>query len=121
MAYRLPNFNILCDIYFHNLWPTSPRFVNVPCQLRHPEHVTSGQGTGSQDERAPMMLLLLPKLTDVRDSWSTSPGHGDIVVCPAGTTRSYYVEYVDDVAKGFLNEYRVAYLFKQGAWVAPVP
>lgn len=57
------------------------------------------------------MYLLLPALTDIRDAACAS-GYTDIVEVPDGSGRWYSVEYVDDVAKGFTNEYRVAVLSK---------
>ena len=77
------------------------------------------------DEDALTMQLLLPKLTDVRAGWNG--GSPDLVEVPTGTHRFYLVGYVDDVAKGYANEYRiaiVAYLSAGAAAfgiAAPVP
>jgi hypothetical protein len=66
------------------------------------------------------MELLVEKGTDIRDGSATV--RGDTVECPAGTGRFYRVGYVDDVAKGFPNEYRVALLSKRGpSWPTPIP
>jgi hypothetical protein len=65
------------------------------------------------------MFLLLPPGTDIR---SGVLGTADDVEVPAGSGRFYEVEFVDDVGKGFANEYRVALLIQTTAWGAwPLP
>jgi hypothetical protein len=51
------------------------------------------------------MFLCLPKLTDVRPRGSIS--FHDNVEVPAGSGRLYQAVAVDDVGKGFFNEYRI--------------
>jgi len=67
-----------------------------------------------------MAYLLLPAGTDVQ-STAENPLGGDTVECPAGSGRFYGVWHVDDVAKGFANEYRVAVLQKYPGWPVPIP
>jgi hypothetical protein len=72
--------------------------------------------------------VLFPKLTDIRAIWN---GVGtDIIELPAGSKRFYSVIHVDDVGKGFSNEYRLALAFYDengngtlagGPFPAPVP
>jgi hypothetical protein len=68
--------------------------------------------------------LLLPAGTDIRD-WACWDGlamdQPDVVEAPRGTGRYYTVIQVDDVAKGFPNEYRVAFIAKGAYWPIPIP
>jgi hypothetical protein len=127
MGFRLPTFNIMA-----NLWknPNDPSFgppdVAVGCQLRAPGKQSVSLTT---DPLAPTSLLvewelLLPAGTDIADAFSSAFGVGDVVEVPAGSTRYYWVEIVDDVARGFPNEYRIAYIrktFDFGLWPRPIP
>jgi hypothetical protein len=74
--------------------------------------------------------LLIPKLSDVRD-WS-SGGQADMIECPAASGRWYQVAIVDDVGKGFSNEYRLVWMlqayqqldptrFAGLQWPVPIP
>lgn len=66
------------------------------------------------------MSLLVPKLTDIRGGQDINGG--DYVEVPAGTGRLYAVDFVDDVGKGFTNEYRDASIFAlRGKWTPPYP
>jgi len=125
MAYKVPTFNILCNIW-HGLAPGTvptgpPDIANQTCQLRAPGHSIGeipGVANREQDFWMPGWALLVPKLTDVRDEFSgTFP---DVVECPAGSGRLYLAKHVDDVGKGFANEYRTAYLMKM-AFPNPIP
>ncbi len=64
-------------------------------------------------------MLLLPAGSDIRD-YSTSSGD-DFAECPSGSGRLYRVKYVDDVARGFPNEYRIAFVIKYVPWPTPNP
>lgn len=111
MAYRVPTFNISCAIW---------RNLGIGKVYAAPDDVTDcalSPGRRSMlltldpaelDEDALAMELLLPKLTDVRASWNAAGP--DLVEVPTGTHRFYQVGYVDDVAKGYANEYRIALL-----------
>jgi hypothetical protein len=65
-----------------------------------------------------VMELLLPALTDVRGAIT---GNQDIVEVPAGSGRFYSVAFVDDVGKGFGNEYRFALIQQLAPWPVPTP
>jgi hypothetical protein len=75
------------------------------------------------------MFILLPKGTNVQDFDSANLNLCDIIECPAGSRRWYFIEWVDDVAKGFPTEYRAAngvhpvqHLGAMAAaWLWPVP
>lgn len=124
MGFRLPTMPLFCDIYTGIAGPAlppGPVRLHIKCQLRflrsaNVEGAISQQGTNG------MMLLVMP-LTDIR-----MKGFGtfaDVVECPSGTGRFYTVSGVDDVAKGFPNEYRAATMWslnnRLGAWPFPYP
>ena len=126
MAFEIPTFNILCNIfpctglgYLVDMVGGTPRLANQPCNLAHGRRVavTSTGGTTLPGIPQMTMGLLLPALTDIRgpqDNISAAQPEtgivGDYVECPSGTGRWYGVAAVDDVGKGFANEYRYAAL-----------
>lgn len=134
MAFSLPTFNLVCNIHSGDVWPPPPMRLSSPCNLAMGRRVNqlnepSSGGAGFPIGVGP--LLLLPAGTDIRDA---SCGLvTDLVECPAGSGRWYQTGLVDDAAKGFSNEYRVAYLLKiyegvSGAgswpgllWPTPIP
>jgi hypothetical protein len=128
MAYRVPTFNIKCNIW-HNPWPVPgspgmrpPDLGNVECQLTYGRRMQliQTQATADIEEYTLGMNLLLPKRTDVRGP--NGPSGGDLVEVPAGTGRYYLVYGVDDVGRGFSNEYRTAGIqCKAGSWPEPYP
>jgi len=74
--------------------------------------------------------VLCPPGTDIRDV--SCSARADLVEIPSGSGRWYLIADVDDVAKGFPNEYRSANLWKVfggngttllnfPAWLAPIP
>jgi len=126
VSFKPPNFNLTCNIWRNSagiltMPPAGPpALANQPCQLRI---VWSGCWAGST-LGAPVVLLLLPALTDVRP---LQPGgiRADAVECPAGSGRFYSVTGVDDQHKGFPNEYRFATMAtnpnRVGYWPVPTP
>lgn len=116
--FTLPTFNLTVNVWTAPAAPPAAPTFNVACQLRGQGNRSSGQDS-TLTSRPFLWLLLVPKLTDLRDGY-TALG-ADIVECPAGSGRYYDVEAVDDVAKGFLNEYRLAVIRKRGTWAVPIP
>lgn len=117
MAFRVPTMLLDCNIWHPPNGPPGLPDLTVKCQLRYP----GTQSTG-QDPSAGWVFLweaLFPPRTAVNDSYTT-PG-SDLVEIPAGTGRLYTVMMVDDVARGFPNEYRIAYIMKQAPWPTPIP
>lgn len=132
MSFSVPTFNLTCGI--HTVTPPS----NYDLRLQSACNLAMGKRTawpfgGSAIDSANVGFtaqLLLPALTDVRDS---SGGHvADVVEVPIGSGRFYQVQMVDDVGKGFPNEYRFATLAKIWAfgdwipynvpnWPIPIP
>lgn len=108
MAFRLPTFNLRVNIWH----PGTP--VTFPPDVEAFANLTPGRRTiqvplGSSQtpvEVALLMESLLPALTDVRNP-TVGPTYGHMEI-PSGSGRMYFVLAVDDVAKGFPNEHRIA-------------
>jgi len=116
---KVPTFNLTCNIWF-GAAPGPPiglpNLAAVPCQLQLGERVPV------QSNQLFCEYILLPKLTDV----AATPRalllpNADIVECPAGSLRYYVVMMVDDVGKGFANEYRQAMVQHAAGWPVPTP
>lgn len=131
MAYRLPSFNLVCNIsqagnaaYPPSVKPTMPyRLSGVACSLVYGQRVNMIDGftATSSAISALSMCLLLPALTDIRSAQNNA-GRLDCVECPAGSGRWYWVQAVDDIAKGWPNEHRTALLFQMSqTWPIPYP
>lgn len=108
--YQLPNFNL--DV---NLWRV-PATVEDPPTLQFKANLSRGSRifqipvyANGLNSLTSQMILLCPKLTDIRPS--DTEEWRDVVEVPAGSGRYYGVAAVDDTAKGFPNEYRHAELF----------
>lgn len=126
MAFRVPVFNISVNIWNNPAIPPGPASLTLLAQLRQPKAqagVLYPDITGS-GVLIPAWELLIPVGTDIRDEWSSGIASYDVVEAPAGTGRFYTVALVDDVARGFTNQYRLAYLMKTvlyGFWGPPIP
>lgn len=134
--FDLPQFPLTADIYSMFVgYDFNDRFfrATVSCQLRGFGPALK-VGWSAQfklfTEHYAGWALLLPPLTDIRDA--SCNGFSDVVEVPSASGRWYVVMYVDDVAKGFANEYRTANLVKMGPdaiptavnfpyWPTPIP
>lgn len=112
MPYRVPTFNILCNIYTMVSYSANDavqRLVFQPCSLSPGRRTMETTGFTSPIGTYPSfklsMELLMPALTDIRSS--VCGGFPDVVEVPAGSGRYYTVSWVDDVGKGYANEYRL--------------
>lgn len=123
-VYTVPQFPLAVKIWHANVGPfpivAAPDITTVGAlRLRKDGIVAAVGGTGP-----PSTLLLLPKGTDIR---STHFGGfvADSFECPAGSGRYYTVSFVEDVAKGFPNEYRCAVGYQRfntaNGWPYPTP
>lgn len=117
MPFTLPTFNLTANLFTFGGPYVVPRATTL-CNL------SPGRRVMLDDWRL-SMFLLCPALTDIR--WSVLTSDGDYVEVPAGSGRWYFVRSLDDVAKGFANEYRVASLQPSanqhtgGGWPVPMP
>lgn len=111
MAFRVPTFNLVV-----NVWSAPALVSAAPTRvlmgnLTNGRRLTfGGEELASANYCVLAMFLLLPKLSRIRGSYITD--YGDAVEVPAGSGRFYIVAGVDDVAKGFPNEYRIASLYQ---------
>lgn len=128
MAYRLPTFNLVCNISNPNdADPSQPpvppfRIEGQVCQLTYGRRVqvASTGGTGEVGVLVLTMNLLLPALTDIRGPQDLF-GY-DVVEVPAESGRWYRVFGVDDIGKNFANEHRTASIYAlPGTWAHPYP
>lgn len=116
---KLPTFNLTCNVWYGvAFFPPmgAPNLAAVPCQLQLGERVpyVAFQFYGC--------FILVPKLTDIAANPRSVPiPFADTVECPAGSGRFYVVEFVDDVGKGFANEYRSVMVRHGPGWPAPLP
>ena len=103
MPYVLPDFNLTINIHDGdgNFPPLTPLRLSVSANMSPGRRVVYLSAV-----QAPITFLLLPALTDIRGTPTVAIG--DAVECPAGSGVWYQVIVVQDVAKGFANEYRRA-------------
>jgi len=118
MAFTVPEFPIVCNIYTGPWLGKVLRLSDVPCNLAWGKRVNAlPQINANADllDGTPQMTLLLPALTDVRSTIIS--GTGDVVEIPSGSARWYGVLAVDDIGKGFPNEHRGAYVLQISKYV----
>lgn len=136
MAFTLPKFNLDCGIW-HNYLSVDPLPAFPPgtaadevseCQLYEWSRSTVPMAyyVAEPTDIKPWWFTLqqsiqvrLPPLTDVRDNQCAESA--DVIECPIGTGRWYIVTQVDDLHKGFPNEYRLAQCVKAWTWPTPIP
>lgn len=129
MGYRVPSFPLSV-----NLW-RRPTIVALAPTRTFMGNLTPGKRVmlvalpqSALTMGTPFVMeLMVPKLTDVVGVNAAIAM--DAVEVPAGSGRFYAVAHVDDVAKGFSNEYRLAVLYQLSThiqnitgnpWAAPV-
>lgn len=117
MPFRLPAFTVHVNLWRNGVPLGNPPSLTFTGNLRACSRpgVAFNPLTGGSFP----MEILAPRNTDIRDS--QCPSGVDTIEAPAGSGRFYFTYYVDDVAKGFGNEYRFAILFKRGTWPQPIP
>lgn len=107
MSFTVPEFPLVCNL-FRGPWTARALASSPDCNLawgRRVGQIEIGL-TPFGDAGGNVMQLLLPKGTDVRTVLNAVTN--DVVEVPAGSGRWYGVAGVDDVGKGFANEYRLA-------------
>jgi len=98
MAIRLPDFNIVCNIWRPPDVPTDPpTFADVPCQLYIYSRTSTDIKPGAYDQFQPTIMLRVPVGTDVQVD--------DVVEAAAGDGWLYTVRFTDRMHRGFANEY----------------
>lgn len=129
MPYRVPTFNLQCNVKTNAgtlVVPVPPvfpyRLTDQACALVWGKrvNVASTGGTTAQGVPLQTISLLLPALTDIRGPASASGE--DCVECPSGSGRWYCVYAMDDIGKGWPNEHRCAVLLPiLLTWPDPAP
>lgn len=121
MGFSPPTFNLTCNIWRRASvvgGPLPPPAADVvsQCNLsfaRNRQVQTAFQSVSGKYTAYVSVELLLPARTDVRGHFaSTAVWDGDLIEVPAGTGRYYTCHFVEDVGRGFLNEYRLALLLQ---------
>lgn len=118
MGYSVPRMDLTARVWTFGSGPPALPRLSTPCQLRGVSSTVAVAFNPSFGFTMPM-LLCVPEGTDLRDA-STLSGK-DLIEVPAGSGRTYQVQYVDDIAKGFSNEWRFAIITKVGLWPTPIP
>lgn len=119
MPYNHPTFNLPIRVWRNPgsaIPPAGPVAGNYMGQLRMMRTAWAANTAVIN----PSLLLLVPKLTDIRGVFFG--GNQDTVEVPTGSGRYYFVQIVDDTAKGFGNEYRTCGITQApGAIAGPIP
>lgn len=119
MAFHIPSFPLLAWAWYPPaVPPVVPDLVDIPCNLVGPGKRSVGYFP-HPGVVTPEWIAFFPKGTDLRDKYCGAGVY--YLEIPGGSGRYYEVIIVDDVAKGFANEYRVVYLSKTGTWPTPIP
>jgi hypothetical protein len=131
MAFSVPTFPLLCDVY-RGPWLTRVLAIHdLACNLAWGRRVSLATNEQDFNEFALCPTLLVPALSDIRDLKCRAVE--DVVEVPSGSGRWYQVASVDDIGKGFSNEHRGVVifpisenLFPTGSyaglnWPAPIP
>jgi hypothetical protein len=114
MAFFIPEFPIVCNIFDFVLPLPSPRLEDVPCNLAVGKRVQqAGRDFGGGGTLGLCPVLLLGKDVDIRDA--SIGGYGDIVEVPAGSSRWYQVSCCEFFGLGFDNQHKGAALVKASA------
>jgi hypothetical protein len=114
MAFNTPTFNLTVNLWSATLVTNPPTMSFLAClspgrrtMLLAPSTLTNPVYV-QVPTWGPTSELMCPKGTDIRGAQNS--GMTNVVECPAGSARYYLVLFVEDVGKGFPNEYRLALL-----------
>jgi len=117
MAFTLPNFNIVCQLWHYPRDPTSGPAdqSDVPCNFSTSRATLMGRDTANMVGVDLMYRALrVPATVDIRCT-AMGPGLGpDIVEVPQGTGAYYQVQDLATMGQGFPNAHRYC-------WVVPAP
>jgi hypothetical protein len=129
MGFRTPAMPLILNVWRNNgvggAYPAPdlsiPAGLSVGRRVSMPRTTAAGSVFSAIDRE-----IFTPLRSDIRGLWN---GVGqDLLELPAGSKRFYQVQDVEDVGRGFLNEYRLVialYLtngtLSFGGFIAPVP
>jgi hypothetical protein len=119
MGFKVPQMPLRVNVWTAFGPPFTPLPVpRLTCrgQLRV---VKQALGTEAGSNNPAGILLLVPAGTDLRPLRGFALGSRDQCEVPAGSGRFYDIDAIEDVAKGFPNEYRVALLAQNTYTGAP--
>lgn len=126
MPFAAPVFNLSVKIWRSTNAVTNPADVTTSGNLTPGSRNTFVNNPPSSAATSfNVTYLALPKLTDIRGLLNAL--RGDTVEAPAGSGRYYICQFVEDVGKGFPNEYRRAVLWQNHTvafapiWPLPTP
>lgn len=98
MAIRLPDFNLVCNIWRLPDAPPGPAtFTNIACQLYIYSRTSTDIKPTVNDTFQPTIMLRVPMGTDLLVA--------DVVEAAAGDGWFYTVRFTDRMHRGFANEY----------------
>lgn len=114
MSFTVPTFNLTAEVHDGDgtFPPATPVRVTVSCNMSPGSRIAWEVTTFNPH----VTYLLMPKLTDVRDAIQVVDP--DVIECPAGSGLWWSVMTVQDVAKGFPNEYRRVVCYNV---ICPIP
>lgn len=117
----VPDLNIMVNVWTGTSLPPNPKRTSYACNLQYAKRFDARMAVVESGSLA-VMLLNLPPHSDVRSRCCTAVS--DLVEVPAGSGRYYDVLAVDDVSKGFPEEYRIAVIIQSttvALWPIPIP
>lgn len=117
-SHKAPKLPLMCNIWRGNNGPPAAPLLTPSCQLLWGATHTYVAVVPATVNTTLLRSLYLPMGTDIRPT--QVPNAGDIVEVPAASGRFYTCVAVDDVAKGFANEFRLALIQPQGNWTFPI-
>lgn len=120
MHIKSPKFPLLCNIYAGAIPPVGVLRNSAKCQLQWTGLDMNGSTMPVGFYSTAVRQLWMPAFTDIRPAQMAM--FPDIVEVPAGSLRFYQVIDVDDIAKGFPNEFRMALIAMiPFIWPIPIP
>lgn len=111
MAFTLPIFNLVCNLWRPPATTSDPPTSSPDCQLYYPSRSTLPIEVPSADDFSPAAWIRFPWGTDVRV--------GDILEVAAADGYFYEVRFVDRMHRGFANQYIFAVCEQQAASPPP--
>jgi hypothetical protein len=118
MPFIVPTFNLLCNVWVRANWDAGgpgfgnpPNFANAPCALRFDQKAAYFAGTSFTTVF--LDTLIVPAGADLQFpayNGANTFQDPDIVEVPSGSNKWYFIMDVHDAAKGYSNEYRLAFI-----------